>query len=96
MFPTSTNDPRFFQRFCEEQWRFSAPVFLYNDTNLHFEANRILPIISKDKLAGGGSAVLHQIKLHKAYNKLHYPNSFEQVSLIKLDNPHVATLLTPL
>ncbi|RFU28626.1 hypothetical protein B7463_g7721, partial [Scytalidium lignicola] len=62
-FPQSADD--FYLRFCKEQWTFCVPI-LHNVTDLRLESDRILPIIHKEKLNTGGSAVLHRIILHEA------------------------------
>jgi hypothetical protein len=36
----------------------------------NIESDRILPIISKDRLGGGGSANIWCVKIHPFYNKL--------------------------
>jgi len=69
-FPIVPEDNRFFERFCEKQWRFCVPNFQFPMIRIHFEEKRILPIIQKDLIAGGGSAMLYRIRLHGSYNKL--------------------------
>ena len=68
-FPASTADANFFASFYRIQWEFCARIF---EPAIHqqFDDDLILPIIYKEKLGGGGSAVVHKIKLHPAYNKL--------------------------
>lgn len=69
-FPNSTTNGDFFPSFCREQWAFCARIFQFG-IHQHFDAkDLILPIISKEKLGGGGSAIVHKINLHPAYNKL--------------------------
>ena len=76
-FPHTSNDDSnddFFASFCHRQWEFCAQIF-HNGTDQDFDAKGlILPIISIEKLGGGGSATVHKIGLHPAYNKLG-PNS---------------------
>ena len=82
-FPTSTSDSddrEFLRRFCDQQWMFCAPVIDYH-TARTFEPNRILPIILKEKLAGGGSAILYKIILQTQYNCLSASGDTQQVSL---------------
>ena len=68
-FPHSPNVD-FFTSFCHQQWEFCAQIFDYG-TDQQFDAkDLILPIISIEKLGGGGSATVHKIGLHPAYNKL--------------------------
>lgn len=68
-FPPSTADPDFFTSFYRRQWEFCARTFEYA-IHQQLDEDLILPIIYKKKLGGGGSAVVHQIKLHPAYDKL--------------------------
>ena len=68
-FPPSTADPNFFTSFYRRQWEFCARIFEYA-IHQQLDEDLILPIIYKEKLGGGGSAVVHQIKLHPAYDKL--------------------------
>jgi hypothetical protein len=81
-FPFETTDAQFFPRFYEEQWRFCAPE-LHKNMNKRFETQRILPIIHKRRLAEGGSAVLHKIILHEAYNKL-YPSDINAPVMLSI------------
>ncbi|PVH88884.1 hypothetical protein DL98DRAFT_565731 [Cadophora sp. DSE1049] len=69
-FPTITDDPNFFRAFCDMQWKYCAPEFKCPMMNIHFEDQRILPIVSKELIAGGGSALLYRIRLHSLYNRL--------------------------
>ena len=64
-----TSDPRFFDMFYEQQWCFCAPSF-EDMMQKVFEPNVILPIIRKEELAGGGSAITHKIEIHHAYNEM--------------------------
>lgn len=69
-FPIDTSDPEIYQKFCNKQWRFCAPDLKSPMTNVRYHPNRILPIIGKERIAGGGSAILYKIKVHSSYNKL--------------------------
>jgi len=69
-FPIVSDNPRFFHAFCDMQWKYCAPEFKYPMMNIHFEDQRILPIVSKELIAGGGSALLYRIRLHPWYNRL--------------------------
>jgi hypothetical protein len=60
----------FWRDICKEQWRFCAPEFECPVSNEDFDENRVLPIIFKKWLAGGGTSTLWLIKLHPDYNKL--------------------------
>jgi len=70
-FPNSS-DQSFFEKFCEQQWRFCCPILsrdsLYNS---HFSENRVLPIADKQRVGAGGSAELFKIRIHDGYNQLH-------------------------
>ena len=59
-----------FELFCSRQWEFCAQIFHDGDDQQFDAKDLILPIISKEKLGGGGSATVHKIVLHPAYNKL--------------------------
>ena len=78
LFPASTADVKFFESFYEHQWEFCARRF---EPEIHqqFDDHLILPIIKKEKLGGGGSAVVHKIKIHAAYNKLTRVDHSEEV-----------------
>ena len=69
-FPESTADAGFFTSFYHQQWEFCAPIFEYGMDTQFDETDLILPIIHKEKLGRGGSAIVHKIQLHPAYNKL--------------------------
>lgn len=68
-FPQSTTDAEFFTSFYQQQWEFCARVFQHG-MDLQFDEEDILPIVSKEKIGGGGSAIVHKIQLHPAYNSL--------------------------
>ncbi|KAL3425128.1 tein kinase 4-like protein [Phlyctema vagabunda] len=67
--PITPGDPNFLSDICNQQWRFCAPVF-DSILNTNFESERVLPITSKTRLAGGGTAALWLIKLRDGYNNL--------------------------
>jgi hypothetical protein len=69
-FPHSAEDPNFFSKFCDEQWRWCAPKFQRHMLDEEFEAKRVLPITFMEELGDGGSAKLYKIKIHKLYNDL--------------------------
>ena len=75
-FPIESTDPHFFKKFHDIQWELCAPYF-DDATNKQFEPNEILPIIHKEKLAGGGNATIYKIKIHEAYNRLTLSDSSE-------------------
>ncbi|KAH8764699.1 hypothetical protein F5882DRAFT_17727 [Hyaloscypha sp. PMI_1271] len=68
-FPIDTTNPEIYKKFYNKQWRFCAPD-LKPITTIHYHPNQILPIISKEKIIGAGSAILYNIKVHSSYNKL--------------------------
>ena len=70
-FPASS-DPTVFERFYKEQWQFCATDLKY-DMNLRLHKEDILPIIHKEEIGHGGSAVIFKITVHEAYNKLSAP-----------------------
>lgn len=79
-FPQSTTDADFFTSFYRQQWEFCAPSFQYRVDVQFDDKDLILPIISKEKLGGGGSAIIHKIKVHPAYNMLGREGSSRDIS----------------
>jgi hypothetical protein len=67
--PPAAGDPSFWHDFCGAQWKFCARV-MEDLSDKHIESERILPIISKKRLAGGGSANIWLVEIHPYYNKL--------------------------
>lgn len=68
--PEAARRPEFLRCFCEAQWKFCVASFDYPVADKHYERERILPIIEKTRLAGGGTANLWLIKIHSSYNNL--------------------------
>lgn len=68
-FPNTTDDEHFWESFYKQQWQF-CPYTFQNDTDTELEKECILPIIRKERLAEGDSAVAYKIKLHSAYDQL--------------------------
>lgn len=66
--PETPGDRDFFLDFCREQWKFCAATLEDPVADKHFESERVLPIIYKKRLAGGGSANLWLIKIYPFYN----------------------------
>ena len=66
------------QVFFKEQWLFSVAQLVFDMSN-KFENDRILPIVSKREIGNGGSAILYEITVDAAYNKL-VPTRHDQVS----------------
>jgi hypothetical protein len=64
-----TGDSNFLQDFCQRQWKFCA-ANLEDLSKKRFEGDRVLPIIFKEKLGGGGTAILWLIKVYPYYNGL--------------------------
>ncbi|KIN03043.1 hypothetical protein OIDMADRAFT_18518, partial [Oidiodendron maius Zn] len=56
--PEAARRPEFLRCFCEAQWKFCAASLDYPVADKHYERERILPIIEKTRLAGGGTANL--------------------------------------
>lgn len=56
-FPYSDTDSSFYSSFCTEQWQWCAPTFQRHMLNEVFPAERVLPIMFKQKLAGGGMSM---------------------------------------
>ncbi|KAJ9667922.1 hypothetical protein H2201_002108 [Coniosporium apollinis] len=69
-FPIATEAPDFWESFEQKQWMFCPATFKSNTPKLRFGEKLILPIIHKEEIAEGGSAVIHKIQIHSAYNRL--------------------------
>jgi len=80
-FPIVAGDPQFFNRFFEQQWMLCARTFGPNDIDVRLEKERVLPIICKERLAGGGSATTFKVTLHEDYNHLRNDSYAESVML---------------
>lgn len=80
--PFTAGDPDFWTDFCKEQWRFCTPILEDPISDKHFETERVLPIIYKERLAGGGSANLWLVKIYPFYNKI-IPDDTKAVSLMR-------------
>lgn len=63
-------DSDFFPAFHKKQWMFCPPDFCHYKRPT-WQPNRILPIVCKEKISDGGSAVTYKIVLHPAYNNLY-------------------------
>jgi hypothetical protein len=78
-FPPSTDETNStWEAFYKKQWQVCAYEFTYQ-TKTNLEEHTILPIIERTKLDKGGSATVHKIKLHAAYDKLVSRDSPNQV-----------------
>jgi hypothetical protein len=80
-FPAATDDSKFLQRFCEKQWMYCVPIFDNHMVHKHFGRQRLLPITHKERLGGGGSAIIYKIKLYGPHNKL-FPDGSQIVRSI--------------
>jgi hypothetical protein len=69
-FPTATGDGNLLADFCETQWKFCPAVLDDSVSDKHFEEERILPITTRKRLAGGATANLWLITVHPSYNRL--------------------------
>jgi hypothetical protein len=54
----------------KSKWHFCPYTFRQININAQLEKECILPIIHKQQLGNGGSAVIYKIKLHPAYDYL--------------------------
>ena len=68
--PAAAREPKFLHSFCAAQWKFCAVILKDPVADKRFEHDRVLPIIEKKRLAGGGSATLWLVKIYSSYNKL--------------------------
>ncbi|KUJ17135.1 kinase-like protein [Mollisia scopiformis] len=68
-FPISPSRLNLWDLFYEKQWVFCAAEMSYKINN-SLEPHRILPIVEREVLGRGGSAVVSKIVLHKSFNKL--------------------------
>ena len=66
-FPFTT--PHKFEEFKIAQWQFCASNLEYN-MNSRFKEEDILPIIIKEKIGEGGSAIIYKIVVEESYNSL--------------------------
>ena len=66
-FPITT--PHKFDDFKNAQWQFCPKILEYNMTS-RFKEEDILPIIRKEKIGEGGSAIIYKIVVEESYNSL--------------------------
>ena len=66
-FPYTSPDK--FNEFKDAQWQFCVPNLEYN-MGVRFKEEDILPIISKEEIGHGGSAVIYKIVVDDNYNSL--------------------------
>lgn len=72
-FPFSTGSD-LFDAFRQKQWEFCAATFRY-DMHNYIDKEYILPIIKKERLAVGGSAVIYKVTFLEEYNQLEPPRN---------------------
>jgi hypothetical protein len=80
-FPPTASGGAFFDLFYQKQWHFCAYTFDRSVIEAHLEKQRILPIVFKEQLPGGGSALTYKIRLHPAYDYLTPPTDIRRVCL---------------
>ncbi|KAH6672041.1 hypothetical protein B0J14DRAFT_85731 [Halenospora varia] len=68
-FPIDPTAPRFFEEFCQAQWRFCPPTFDAN-CNRRLEKEYVLPFTKKKQIAKGASATISTIEIYPLYNAL--------------------------
>lgn len=68
-FPISSGSDLIWQKFNEHQWKFCAMDMRYN-MDLELSKDDLLPIVSKEILAGGASATTSKVQIHPDYDKL--------------------------
>ena len=91
-FPSSTTC-NLWEVFEREQWGFCAMGLEYN-MSYHLCADDILPIVDKERLGEGGSAVTHRITVHPDYDSLGPPGSLASVCFPIESNTNLAVVLT--
>ncbi|KAI9709970.1 MAG: hypothetical protein M1820_003048 [Bogoriella megaspora] len=74
-FPSAA-DCDLFAIFKDAQWKFCAPRLTYQRLT-HFKQEEILPIVAREKIGEGGSAVTWKIQLHPDYNHLNRRSRLE-------------------
>ncbi|KAL8934995.1 MAG: hypothetical protein Q9211_004940 [Gyalolechia sp. 1 TL-2023] len=74
-----TDDPKTFERFQEMQWQFCAMRLEY-DMKDRLRSHEVLPIISKEKIGEGGSAIIYKIVVYEPYNFLRAPEQSKNSS----------------
>jgi hypothetical protein len=93
--PTDSDSSEFLRRFCDTQWLVCAPEIDFQ-VDRTFKPDRILPIIEKKELDGGGtSAKLYKIKLHPDYNLLPNLSDGQPVSAYPAIEPDISDISYP-
>ena len=67
VFPFTSPDK--FEEFKDAQWQFCVPTLEYNMKDRYKEED-ILPIITKEKIGEGGSAIVYKVVVDDSYNRL--------------------------
>ena len=91
-FPSSTTC-NLWETFEREQWGFCARGLEYN-MSYHLGTDEILPIVQKERLGEGGSAVTHRITVHPDYDSLDPPGSLTSVRFTHESSTDLAVVLT--
>ena len=91
-FPSSTTG-KLWEAFEREQWAFCAMGLEYN-MSYHLSTDDILPIVHKERLGEGGSAVTHRIIVHPDYDSLDPPGSRTSVWFPLESSIDLAVVLT--
>ena len=81
-FPRDADDSEFFTKFHEHQWKFCPYIFVRNKIDAELNKRYILPIVSMERIAEGGSSTVYKITLHPEYDTL-VPDT-EQVKIDSL------------
>lgn len=68
-FPDDSDDAKFYDEFCKEQWMF-VPVQFTKNMGKNLES-QLIPITQMEELASGGSGSVSRIEIHSCYNLLH-------------------------
>ncbi|KAG4439306.1 hypothetical protein IFR05_005239 [Cadophora sp. M221] len=68
-----TFNPKLIRAFCDCQWRYCVPEFNSLLANTTFDKDRILPIVSKEKIGEGATATTYQVKIHPFYDRFQPP-----------------------
>ncbi|KIN05179.1 hypothetical protein OIDMADRAFT_116151 [Oidiodendron maius Zn] len=70
--------------FCQEQWRFLAPVFTQHNFKVDLKAGHILPFIEKGTLVREGAfGQVFQVEIHPAHQEDPFPNPTVTAGLVK-------------
>lgn len=78
-FPSEAGDDGFFDAFSRRQWHFYPHTFRRNVIDAQIEKECILPIVHKELLGDGGSALTYKIKIYPDYDDLLKPTDARRV-----------------